>query len=186
MDIIHITPTRNINSIFNSKILRRKPLLPKINEVMESYYGDEYDQSKGLVFGFPEHVYNRDKLIKDFVYWKTWGNDRNIFLDKYSDKAFIEVQNEGLNLFSHIIPKMEHFSVLLLDIDYEPFFDYYCHKQANDMCSFWSDMDTRYEHDDKPLTLMNYDININKIKKIIGTAESIIMRKNKIDVSLNI
>jgi len=47
-------------------------------------------------------------------------------------------------------------------------------------------MDVRYEHDDKPLTLMNYDVEINRIKKIIGTAESSITKKNKIDVSLYI
>jgi len=170
----------------NSQILRKKPLLSKFNDIMRNYYNEDYDENKGLVFGFPESIHNRDKIIKDFIYWKTWGNDRNEVLNGYTDEEYIEMENIGLKIFSHLKVKADHFSILLLDIKYDPFFDYYLHKQSIDMGTFWTDMDVRYEHDDKPLTLMNYDVNINKIKKVLGTAESIITKQNKIDVSLHI
>ncbi len=47
-------------------------------------------------------------------------------------------------------------------------------------------MDTRYEHNDKPLVLINYDIKPDKIKKVIGIGESTLNRNNKINVSLKI
>ena len=47
-------------------------------------------------------------------------------------------------------------------------------------------MELKYEHDDKPLALVNYDIKSNNIIKIIGTGQSIITKNNKIDTSLHI
>jgi len=75
---------------------------------------------------------------------------------------------------------------LLLDIPHEPMFDKYIHCQASDMSEYWADMDTRYEHNDKPLTLINNDIEVVNIKRVIGTAYTTIKRKEKIDVSLNL
>ena len=186
MDVLHITATKNIPSIMKTKIMRRKPLLTKFNGIMESYYGDSYNEDKGLVFGFPESIHHRDKIIKDFIYWKTWGDDRNRVIDTWSDEQHIEMQNVGVKAFSHLTLKEDHYSILLLDIEHEPFFDYYHHKQSSDMGVLWNDMDIRYEHNDKPLTLMNYDIQTSRIKKIVGTAESVITKQNRVNVFLNI
>ena len=113
MEVLHITPTENIKNIMKSKIFRRKPVLSQFDKVMNDEYNSDYDKEKGLVFGFPESIYNRDKIIKDFAYWKVWGDVRNRFLDKYDDPDFIKMQEEGPKIFLHIKPKSTHFSILL-------------------------------------------------------------------------
>jgi len=186
MDVLHITATENIKSIMRSKILRNKPILSQYNDVMDNEYGTEYDKEKGLVFGFPESIYNRDKIIKDFAYWKTWGDARNRFLDKYDYNEFEKMQEEGTKIFSHIKPKSTYFSILLLDVEYELFFDRWLHHQSASMGPYWKDMEARYEHDDKPLVLINYDIELKNIKRIIGTIQSIVTKENKINTLLQI
>jgi len=79
-----------------------------------------------------------------------------------------------------------YFSVVLIDIPNHSLYDRYCHQQSNCMAPHWNDMDTRFEHNDKPLVLVNYDITPDRIKKVIGTGESTISKKNKIDISLKI
>jgi len=186
MDILHITPSENIKSIMGSKIFRRKPILSVFDNIMENEYGPDYDKKKGLVFGFPESITNRDKIIKDFAYWKTWGQPRNVFLLKYDDKEYEELQEKGVKIFLHIKPKSTYFSILLLDIQYEQLFDVYIHQQSADMSPLWVDMDARYEHNDKPLVLINYDIEAIKIKSIIGTVQSIVTKEYKINTLLHI
>ena len=186
MEVLHVTPTKNIKNIMKSKILRSKPLLSQYEKTMIDEYGSEYDKEKGLIFGFPESIYNRDKMIKDFAYWKTWGDVRNRFLLKYDDNKWIKMQEEGPKVFSHIKLKSTHFSILLLEIKYDLFFDKYVHVQNAEMSSYWTDMETRYEHDDKPLVLMNYDVELKNIKRIVGTVQSIVTKEDKINTLLQI
>ena len=49
-------------------------------------------------------------MIKDFAYWKTWGDVRNRFLLKYDDNKWIKMQEEGPKVFSHIKLTSTHFS----------------------------------------------------------------------------
>ena len=186
MDVIHITHTKNIPSIMKNGILRSKPILTQYNRIMEEQYGNKYDCDRGLAFGIPESTNRRDKYIKDFFYWKTWGQPRNLFLDKCDDEQYSKYQEMGPKVFSHIKIKPIQFSVLLIDIPYEPFYDIYLHHQSISMGELWGDMDIRYEHYNKPLTLINYDVTPKHIKKIIGEGESIVTRNNKINISLKI
>ena len=186
MDTLHVTLTKNVPSIMKNGILRAKPLLEKFDEIMERNYGLDYDKDKGMVFGFPEPINHRDRIIKDFFYWKTWGDIRNIFLKPYDYDEYSKLEEVGTKSFSHIKLKPFHFSVLLIEVAHEEMFDWYTHQQSSDMGVLWKDMDTRYEHNDKPLTLLNYDVKPNQIKRVIGTGESVIKRNNKIEVSLNI
>ena len=186
MEVLHITPTKNINSIRLSRINRSTPILPIYNTIMKDYYGEMYNKDKGLVFAFPENHNRRDKFIKDFVYWKMWGEPRNIILDKFNSNDYEENKNVGFKIFSKLKIIDCDFSILLLNIEYEEIFDYYLHQQDYQMSEYWLDMDMRYEHNDKPLVLVNYDIPVKNILGILGTASGIVKRKNKIDVSLNI
>jgi len=184
MDVLHITQTKNIPSIMRNGIFRCKPLLSQYSEIMKKDYEDEYDAEKGLVFGIPESLNRRDKYIKDFFYWKTWGDKRNIFLDDCDYEQFTKYQEMGPAAFKHIKMESMQFSVLLIDIPHDPLYDMYIHNQSNCMGELWSDMDTRYEHYSKPLTLINYDVEAKRIKKVIGNGESIVTKSGKINVLL--
>ena len=184
MDVLHITPEKNISSIMKNGVLRSKPLLTQYNGIMESLYGDSYNIERGLVFCFPEGVSKRDKYIKDFCYWKTWGDIRNKLIPlNYED--YIKYQELGCKFFNRVKPKLQRLKVLLLDIKFEDFFTYYRHVQNHVMGNYWTDMDERYEHENKPLVLINYDIKPKRIKRVIGTVESF-YEKGKINITLNI
>lgn len=186
MNILHITQTKNVESILKNGILRCKPLLSQYGDIMEEEYESEYNKERGLVFCIPEEIDRRDKYIKDFFYWKTWGDDRNRFICKNED--IFDKLEEGYKVFSHIKSEPIQFSIFLLDIPEETILTKYYHAQYNSMgdYSLWKDMDTRYEHDYKPLALVNYDINADNIKKIIGIGESILTKDNKINTLLQI
>jgi len=185
MDILHITPEKNIPSIMKNGIRRSKPLLSQYNRVMKYLYDDEYDEKKGLIFCFPEEIFKRDKYIKDFCYWKTWGEIRNRILHPLNDEDFIKHQELGCNYFYGVKPKLQRLKILLLDIKFEDFFTYYNHVQTHLMSNYWSDMDERYEHCSKPLVLVNYDIKPDSIKRVVGTVESF-LEKGKINTTLEI
>ena len=185
MDVLHLTPERNISSIMKNGVLRSKPLLTQYNGVMESLYGDKYDKNKGLVFCFPEGISKRDKYIKDFCYWKTWGDIRNRCLESLDWEDFIKYQELGYKFFNRVKPPLQRLKVLLLDIKFEDFFTHYRHMQTHLMSNYWTDMDERYEHGEKPLVLVNYDIKPERIKRVIGTVESF-CEKGKINITLDI
>ncbi len=186
MDVLHITQTKNIPSIMKNGIKRSIPLLSQYNRVMEEDYGENYDKDKGLVFGIPENLDRRDKYIKDFFYWKTWGDVRNIFLKDTDCDQYDKWQDEGPKVFSHLKMSAIGFSVLLVDIPFVWTYNAYRHAQSVEMGVLWKDMNVKYEHYNKPLVLVNYDIEPDRIKKVIGTGESKISRNNEIDISLKI
>jgi len=151
---------------------------------MEEDYGEHYDKDKGLVFGIPENLDRRDKYIKDFFYWKTWGTPRNIFLKDDNDDLYSKYQEMGPKVFSHLKIEPIQFSVLLVEIPFVWTYDYYVHQQSVEMDVIWEDMDPRYEHHAKPLVLVNYDIDVDEIKGVVGTGETVLKRNNKIEVRL--
>ena len=186
MDVLHITQTKNIPSIMNNGIFRSKPLLSQYDKVMKKDYGKNYDEDKGLIFGIPENLDRRDKYIKDFFYWKTWGEPRNKFLKNVDYIQYDNCQEEASKVFSHLKMKPIDFSVLLVDIPFVWTYDEYRHEQSIEMGVLWKDMDARYEHKNKPIVLINYDIEPDRIKKVVGEGKSKVGRNNKIDVSLRI
>ncbi len=186
MDVLHITQTKNIPNIIKNGILRSKPLLSQYDRLMKEDYEDGYDEDKGLIFGIPENIDRRDKYIKDFCYWKTWGEPRNLFLHNSSYNQYSKYEEMGTKTFSHIKITPIDFSVLLVEIPFMWTYDHYIHGQSTWMGVLWDDMDVRYEHENKPLVLINYDIKPKNIKKVIATGESVLKRNNKIDIRLSI
>ncbi len=73
MDVLHITQTKNVPSIMKNGIFRSKPLLSQYEEVMKEDYGSDYDCEKGLIFGFPENINQRNRYIKDFFLLENLG-----------------------------------------------------------------------------------------------------------------
>ncbi len=185
MKAVHVTPTRNLESIKANGIFRAKPLLDQYAELMKRDY-DDYDPERGLVFAFPLDL-NVEKWFSHFAYWKVWGNPRNqCIIDHYDTRELYDKMNEiGPAVFSHIIPADEHLSAILIDIPDSIFHGWYHHAQHHDMNPIWNDMEERHEHNDKPLVLLNYDVQPACIKSIIGTVETILSKSGKIDIMLN-
>lgn len=187
MNVIHITPSRNVESIRVNGILRSVPLLDQYARLMDEDYPGEYDSERGLVFAFPVD-FNIAKWIKDFAYWKVWGNPRNecIKADYDSPEAYDKLLEIGPAAFAHIIPADEHLTALEIEIPDNPLYGSYLHRQAHDMSKCWHDMDTRYEHTTKPLALINFDIDPGCIIGQVGTIETVLSKTGKVDTIINL
>jgi hypothetical protein len=186
MKAVHITPTRNLESIKAQGIFRAVPLLDQYARLMERDY-KSYDPERGLVFAFALDM-NVIKWFKDFAYWKVWGTPRNECITNHwfdPPEKFDKLQEIGPPAFSHITPKDEHLSAVLIDIPDNRFYGWYYHAQNHTMNSHWADMEERYEHNTKPLVLINYDVQPDCIRSTIGTAETVLSKSGKVDILLN-
>ena len=183
MEAVHITPTKNVPSIIANGIHRSPPLLRQYNKTMADDYGDKYDPKKGLVFAF--HLDgHEEKWFRHFAYWKVWGNPRNIELGKYLDDwdRFYET---GPEIFKNLVLSSEHLTALVISIPDVVYYEWYCHAQFHNMQRHWNDMEEKYEHNDKPLALINYDVPASSIKYLIGTAEINLSKAGKVDIIMS-
>jgi hypothetical protein len=172
-EVLHITPTANLRSIFKKGLLKCKPLLPQFRNLMIEELGSKYSENKGLIFTIPESISERDKYLHDFGYWRQWGTPRNIMIEtifkdlRENDNTWDYIQDKGSNLFSYLKVQEQLFSILLIKLDKEETVD--CtHAQYNEMGKSWEDMNVRYEHYEQPLVLVNEDISPQKLK-VIGS-----------------
>lgn len=183
MKVIHITPTRKVKSIIKHGIKRSKPTLFQYEDVMIKDYGDTYDPERGLVctINLDFHI---ERYFKHFAYWRIWGKPRNkVITDHWSTvESFNKLMEIGPKAFSHVVPMEDSFIALLVKIPFNPLQDRYIHEQSHRMNPQWHDMEERYEHNDMPLNLINYDINPKCIQGSIGTATTNIRKDGKIDV----
>jgi hypothetical protein len=184
MKAVHITPTRNVPSIIANGIHRSPPILHQYNDVMVRDY-DDYDPEKGLVFCFVLDDYE-EKWFQHFAYWKVWGNPRNIVLggviDVWDHDRFY---NSNPSIFKGIIPAAEHLTALVIDIPDHDLYGWYLHAQSHAMQKHWHDMEEKYEHNDKPLVLINYDVPPSAIKYSIGCAETNLSKSGKVDIIMS-
>ena len=183
-EVLHITPTRNIPSIEKYGIQCTKPLLPQFEEYA-NYYIKDYDKSVGLIFTTIEGQNLQDKYLKDFAYWRTWGNPRNEILDKLSTKGWEEVYNIGSSFFKYLRPVEEHFTILSIDVFDDTKSTICVHNQfvgKDGMIHLFENMDPQYEHNDKVLMLFNQPL---FQFKVVGVMSVTVKRNNHIFVSLN-
>jgi len=115
--VLHVTPSRNIESIMKYGIKRSVPLLPSFSNLMVKTIKNKYEKDKGLVFTIPESIQRRDKYLKDFTYWKQWGNPRNLYLsklgvEKMKNEKYYELLDKGPSIFKYIEFKEEIFSII--------------------------------------------------------------------------
>jgi hypothetical protein len=181
---VHVTKTRNLNSILRHGIIRNKPLLEQYEETMIKDYGSDYDLEKGLVFGFA-YDDTEERMFKHFVYWDMWGKPRNEMTILVDYKIFCEMNEIGPKVFSHIQPREESYTAILIEVPDNPLYGWYRHQQSHDMNPIWNNMEERYEHYDKRLVLINYDVSSSCIKGVLGTSNGIVNKNNKIDVFMN-
>lgn len=181
MKAVHVTLTRNLESIRANGIFRTPPVLDQYNEVMARDYED-YDPKVGLVFGFllDDH---EEKWFKHFAYWKVWGNPRNLAIGDF--EHWDRVLETGPSIFKNVPYTDAHLTAMIIDIPYNDLYGHYLHCQSYDMNPQWNDMEERYEHNDKPLALINYKVPPSCIKCLIGTAETVLTKTGKVDIIVN-
>lgn len=178
MKVVHITRIGNLDGIRKYGVLRHKPLLTQYNEVMIKDYPN-YNPDFGLVFSYilDQHV---EKFLRDFAYWDTWGKPRNLHITPFTYDEYLDLQEMGVSGFPKFKLKSEKYIALLLDIKSNPLYGHYYHVQTHNMDTYWGNMNTIYEHNDKLLALINYDVPRKQICGIIGSANSEIKRQQVI------
>jgi len=187
MEVLHITPTRNIPSIEKYGIQCTKPLLPQF-EKYASYYIKDYDKSVGLIFTTVEGQNLQNKYLKDFSYWRMWGSPRNKILHKLGlewNKEWEKVYNIGSSFFEYLIPVEEHFTILSVNVPDDTKSTTCIHNQSvgkEGMNHLFGDMDPQYEHNDKVLMLFNQPL---FQFKVVGILNVMVKRNSKISISLN-
>jgi hypothetical protein len=188
MKAVHITRYNHIEGIKKHGIKRGIPLLSQYDKLMKKDYRAKYDPKKGLVFAIGLDS-NIERFVKDFAYWDMWGKPRNIAIkDNWCDtyKEFDILREMGTKAFSSIPLSTNLYIPLLIEVPDHPLYDgWYKHQQSNDMEVHWNNMDTRYEHNDKPLVLINHDVPVKNIICRIGTASTSVWRNNRINVSVH-
>jgi hypothetical protein len=185
MKAIHISPKKNFDSIMENGILRSSPLLTQYNDIMKKQHGKNYDKNIGLVFCFPCDIDRRDKYTQDFGYWKCWGDPRNRKTNNYTWKQWTLANDIGCKFFDDLKISSEIFSVFEVEVEYETFFEQYVHVQNREMNPIWSNMQHEFEHRNKPLVLLNYNISPECIREI-GTMDVYFDKQNNIKTRLRI
>lgn len=177
--LLHITRTENITSINKTGLLRSPPPLQHHADLIERRLCSNYD---GKVSYFLEP---KERWIKDFAYWATFGVTRNKYLKNLTEWDASKI--------GHELPLIKNnygdFSLLECNVDEDFFLQLGNHVQTSDMQindnGFEWGMDTRYEHDDKPLIVSFFDkINPENIKQV-GVVKTRENKSGKIDMFLN-
>ena len=178
-EVLHITNTVNLKSIFKKGLLCAKPSLEHHGKCAKK---DFYNYNKrGLIYTIPYGCNGMDKYLKDTVYWKVWGRPRNDALDLTHDD-WLKYLNDGPDYFKEMKIYDEHFSVLSIEVpDFIERLES-LHQQTHNMSNYYIDMDCSFEHADKPLFMFNE--NLKYKMKVIGTIETQRKRNKKIEVNL--
>ena len=186
MKVLHISSKRNKESILKHGILKRPPFLEQFKSYLEERLGRDYVHKEGIVFCMPEDLIRRDKYIKDFIYWKVWGHPRNVLIDAlYKKHEYELLQESGPKLFKSIKIKEDDFHIYEIDLNCNFTIVPCYHGQFHSMSKVWDDMDSRYEHGMKPLSLVNNNISPNRFK-IVGDVKVILNKKERVNILLNI
>lgn len=186
MKAIHVTKSKYLNSIRKLGILRSKPLLEHHDDLLRREF-DDYDPEIGTIYAWAEHLDN-ERFLYDFAYWDTWGKPRNHAITGLSYEQYNDVMDMGTKAFDFIDKRgytSELYIALLVKIPDHPLHGQFLHQQDHGMNPQWSNMDTRYEHNDKPMVFRNKVIPVCDIIKVIATANTEIKRNHRIDVNTN-
>lgn len=187
MKFIHATSAVNKDSILQHGILPSVPYLEQWQNFHLQY--NDYDKDLGVVFTFAEHEQQRDKYIKDVIYWKCWGFPRNKFLQDLSYDEFIDARDIGPSTFKHVKYTEGDFIVFEVDVEVSDIYldkSYSAyHHQSREMNNLWTDMDERFEHGNKLTYTFNKVIKPVDIK-IVGKASLYFDKRYKAVINLNL
>jgi hypothetical protein len=182
IEVLHVTNTVNLKSIFEKGLLCFKPSLPHHEKCAKKRFSNYH--KRGLIYTIPYGCNKMDKYLKDTAYWRVWGRPRNDALEISYDE-FSKHLNDGSKYFEIMEKQLtneDHFSILSIEVpEFVERLDW-THEQTHDMSNYYMDMDCSFEHKDKPLFMFNE--NLKYKMKVIGTIETQRKRNKKIEVNL--
>lgn len=181
-EVLHITNTVNLKSIFKKGLFCFKPSLLHHEEYAKKWFLDYH--KRGLIYSIPYGCNKMDKYLKDTAYWKVWGRPRNDALELSHDD-FSKYMNDGPKYFEKMDKQLtyeEHFSVLSIEVPDDIERLEIKHLQTHDMSNYYMSMDGNFEHEDKPIFMFNE--NLKYKMKVVGTIETQRKRNKKIEVNL--
>lgn len=195
MELLHLTPTSNINSIMKYGLL---PTKVKLEHHLDAFNEDGLHGEKCIYTWDPDTSCNTDKVIRDFIYCKLFIHPRNQIADdnekenerRYYDEPDFEWGDDKnwfdfTTLGSKLYGEDEHYTLLRLNSDDMEIIPHsYGHIQASDgdknnscVC-----MDKQYEHDDKMLYIGKSLITPDKLE-IIGGVQSRVYKNDTIGIN---
>jgi len=167
MNCIHITDSRNLNSIKKFGLLPTKSFL-HADRMKRSFQTD-----KVIYLMLLESKSRASKFIKDFIYCKLWIHPRIRFMRK--NKVNSRTEEEKVYNYKFEL-EQKIFSILFINFIPKKKWIETIHEQSNFFGQ--KDIDERYTHNDKPLVITPEKIKSNQISEI-GNAYPYI-RNNRI------
>jgi len=190
MKLLHITESKNISPIKEKGILGAVPSLPHHREWLEGHYGEEKVKNNGCIYTIPEYLIQRDRYLKDFAYWKVWGQPRNERLKELTESKNYKYWHWGeynTDTCKDIKIEEKCFKILEFIISEKRYSSCAEAIHIQDHCEkankYWDNMDSRYEHDDKLMPVLLGD-KVIKNWKIIGKMQ--VYNGKKINILLTI
>lgn len=167
MNCIHITESRNLNSI------KKLGLLPTKSFLHSGSMKISFNTDKVIYLALLENKKRMFKFIQDFIYCKLWIYPRINFMSK--NKINSETKEE--EVYNHkFILNSKYFSILLTDFIPRKKWMEATHEQAGFFGQ--KDIDERFTHKGKPLIITTRKIESNRLNEI-GRAYPVI-RNNRI------
>lgn len=180
MKLLHVTNSKNINSIIKNGLL---PSYIELDSHWDTFKSDLMHRS--CIYLWNAETYRNDKYIRDMIYTKMFIHPRNNFfsqreieikkngIDIYDDDAYIDFNKLG----GMLIGDSTNYSVLEIDSMDADLYGWWQHVQepSNEKTSTTTIMDDYYAHDDKEIHISGNSINFNNINIV----EEVLVRKYK-------
>ena len=180
MKLLHLTNSKNINSIIKNGLL---PSYIEHNGHWEKF--QSYLMHRYCIYLWDAETYKNDKYIRDMIYCRMFIHPRNkIFkqreleikknnLDYYDDDSYLDFRKFG----NVLMGDSTRYSVLEIDIKNVELDGVWQHVQEpnNDKTSTTTIMDDNYAHNDKKVYICGNSINFININVV----EEVLVRKYK-------
>lgn len=180
MKLLHVTDTKNVNSIIKNGLLPSHVEHDGHWEIFQRYL-----MQRNCVYLWDAETYGNEKFIRDMIYCKMFIHPRN----KFFKQREVEIEENGLDYWDDdLYPDFRKFgsalvgdstSYSVLEIDQRDVEVHGGWRHVQEPCSNKNStttvMDDKYAHDDKNIYVSGSSINFNSI----AIVEEVQVRKYK-------
>lgn len=177
MKLLHLTPKKHLNNIQKHGLIPQKV---KLEHHLETFQKDGLKNDKCIYLWDPNENISTYKIIEDFIYCKNFIHPRNDIISLMENNwTNIDFSKLGKKLFgddeNYILMEIKQYNIL-------PYTYYHYQNSGGDKYESCLQMDTKYEHSDKPLKIATNNINWKYIKPI-AEISSRIYKNNTIGIT---